>query len=245
MSDSRDILQLRPVAYFKSPFGSKFAVPRQSGLASSVIGEIRFVDEFRNPDALRGIDGFDFLWLLWGFSANERRGVKEEQIPSCSQASDACRSWQPTVRPPRLGGNKQMGVFATRSPFRPNPVGLSSVKVEAVDFEKMLIRVSGADLMDGTPIYDIKPYVSYTDSHPEAASGFVDSCGWETLAVVIPDDLSQALPEGQMQSLKEVLSLDPRPAYKRDSSKEYGFSFCGKEIRFSVSGSTLTVLEIK
>ena len=187
------------IATFHSPFGSKFGVPRQSGVVPELRGEISLEGEYRIAETLRGLEGFDYIWLIWEFSAN----------------SD--RKWSPTVRPPRLGGNKAMGVFATRSPFRPNFLGLSSVKVESVDLERMVICVSGADLMDGTPIYDIKPYVTYTDSHPGARSGFVDEQSWAGLEVVFPSELASCFSEDEIVALKHTLSLDPRPHYKKNS----------------------------
>ena len=224
--------RISTIATFRSPFSTKFGVPRQSGLVEDLPGEIHFEPEFKSADALRGLEEFDYLWLIWEFSANVRRDAKVE------------RSWTPTVRPPRLGGNVQMGVFATRSPFRPNPIGLSSVRIERVDFEKAVIYVKGADLMDGTPILDIKPYVSYTDSHPDASCGFVDSSQWRTLEVSIPENLSSLLTSEERVCLEKTLSLDPRPHYKADSDRVYGFVFSGRDIRFTVSDGVATVVDI-
>ena len=206
---------MRPIARIVSPFDEKFGTPRQSGLVDT-LSEIHFEEEFRTSDALRGLEGFDYIWLIWDFSLNKDN------------------DFHPTVRPPRLGGNERMGVFATRSPYRPNPVGLSSVRIDHIDFEKCVIYVLGADLVNGTPIYDIKPYIAYTDSHPEARSGFTDTREWERLTVTNP--------EGLGEELLTVLSLDPRPQYHNDPEKVYGLTFRGHNIRFKVNGEELTVL---
>lgn len=221
-------MEITPIAYFKSPFPDKFGIPRQAGLVEGLRGRIVFVPGFKSADAIRGLDGFEYIWLIWGFSANT--------------ASTDKTAFQATVRPPRLGGNERVGVFASRSPFRPNGLGLSSVKVVSIDFGGPSIEVDGADLMDGTPIYDIKPYVEYTDSHPGVRSGFVDSHGWESLEVVFPEDASSSGID--LKVLADVLSLDPRPKYQDDPLKVYGMAFGGHEIRFKVSGRVLTVLEI-
>lgn len=220
---------IRPVARIRSDFGGKFGVPRQSGVVPELMADIVFEPEFRRPEALRGIEGFSHLWLIWEFSEN------------------AGRPWSPTVRPPRLGGNVRLGVFATRSPLRPNPLGLSCVKLEAVELrgpDGPLLRVSGADLMDGTPIFDIKPYVPYADSHPEAAGGFAAE-GWERrLEVEIPPALAARLPAEKLPALAGVLAQDPRPAYQDDPGRVYGMSFAGFEIKFTVSGGVLTVVAV-
>ena len=225
-------MEITPIAYIHTEFSEKFGIPRQSGLASSLRGKIVFEKEYRNPEAFRGLEGFTHIWLIWEFSAN--RGI---------------RQWQPTVRPPRLGGNQHMGVFATRSPFRPNPLGLSCVEIESVDLDGPdgpVIIVKGADLMDGTPIYDIKPYVKYADLRPEAVCGYVDSLAERKLKVLIPDSLAAIVPE--VESLVEVLSLDPRPSYHNDPDREYGMTFSGYNVRFKVvdddAGTTLYVTEI-
>ena len=226
-------MNLEPIAHFKSPFASKFGIPRQSGLVPGLRGEIRFTDKYRRPEAVRGLEGFDYIWLIWEFSANRR---------------DPDAAWQPTVRPPRLGGNARLGVFATRSPFRPNPLGLSCVRIERIDFdcaEAPVIHVLGADLMDGTPIYDIKPYIPYSDAHPEAAGGFTDSEDWKPLEVRIPDtvraDLELRLgPEG-LETLVGVLAQDPRPRYQDDPERVYGMPFCGLDVRFKAEAGSLTV----
>ena len=226
-------MTLEPVAYFKSPFTSKFGIPRQSGLVEELRGEIHFAEKYRRKEALKGLEGFDWIWLIWEFSAN--RPTKDN-------------SWQPTVRPPRLGGNASMGVFATRSPFRPNPLGLSSVRIERIDFDcadAPVIHVLGADLMDGTPIFDIKPYVTYADSHPEAASGFVDANEWHPLEVEVPEDIKKQLAESlnkeDLEALEKALSLDPRPHYAEDGDRVYGMPFKGLDIRFKVTDGKLAV----
>lgn len=216
---------MKPVAYFRSPFGSKFGIPRQAGVVADVRGCIVLDKEYRTADAVRGMEEFDYLWLIWGFSAN-KHGAKGV-----------------TVRPPRLGGNKQMGVFATRSPFRPNPIGLSSVRIDHIDYgcpDAPVIHVLGADLMDGTPIYDIKPYIPYTDAHPEARGGFTDAAEWHPLEVVVPEELRPNVPE----QLLKILAQDPRPHYHNDPTRIYGMPFDGKDVRFRVDGKVLTIVEI-
>ena len=218
---------IKPIAHIHTEFSEKFGVPRQSGLAGSLRGMIVFEPEYRNPDALRGLDGFSHLWLIWEFSANRSQG------------------WQPTVRPPRLGGNERMGVFATRSPFRPNPLGLSCVEIDHIDMDGPVIYLKGADLMDGTPIYDIKPYISYADSHPDALGGYVDRLEERKLEVVLPEDLEDKIADKLLAaSLVEVLSLDPRPSYHDDPEREYGLSFAGMNVRFKVFLGILTVVAI-
>lgn len=226
-------MEIKPIAYIRTEFAEKFGIPRQSGLAEGLRGRIVFEPEFRNNDAVRGLDGFSHLWLIWEFSAN--RGG---------------RQWQPTVRPPRLGGNQHMGVFATRSPFRPNPLGLSCVELETVHYDHPdgpVIVVKGADLMDGTPIYDIKPYIKYADSHPEAVCGYVDELPERHLNVELPDELAALLPDPQ--ALVDVLSLDPRPSYHDDPEREYGMTFSGFNVKFKVvnepEGPVVHVLDIK
>ena len=219
---------LRPIAHVHSEFPGKFGIPRQSGVVPELRSELIFTPEFRNPDALRGIEGFDRLWLIWEFSANRRA------------------SWSPTVRPPRLGGNTRLGVFATRSPFRPNPIGLSCVRLEDITFSDArgpVLHVAGADLMDGTPIYDIKPYLPYADAHPEALGGFAPSPK-ETIEVKSPPELLQKLPEGQREALLGVLAQDPRPQYQNDPERVYGMSFGGWDVKFRVKDGVLTVLSL-
>ena len=220
---------IRVIARMKSDFPSKFGIPRQSGLVDELRSTVIFEPEFRNPDALRGIEGYSHLWLIWQFS-------------------EAVRSdWSPTVRPPRLGGNTRMGVFATRSPFRPNSLGLSSVKLLGVEHTEeygTVLHVGGADLMDGTPIFDIKPYIPYGDCHPEATGGFTDTAGEFLLTVDFPEQLLQKLPEDKHSAAIGVLSHDPRPSYQKDPDRVYGLPFAGFDIRFTVTDSHLTVLEV-
>ncbi|WP_419024907.1 tRNA (N6-threonylcarbamoyladenosine(37)-N6)-methyltransferase TrmO [Emergencia sp.] len=221
-------LKLRPIAHIRSVFPSKFGIPRQSGLTETLKSEIVFEEEFRSPEALRGLSDFSHLWIIWGFSENAESG------------------WSPTVRPPRLGGNQRMGVFATRSPFRPNPLGLSSVKIEAIKKDPVLgpvISVCGADLMDGTPIYDLKPYIP-ADCHPEAVCGFADQTRGYSLAVTIPPLLLSKIPQALQDGLFSILSQDPRPSYQEDPDRIYGFGFAGFEIKFRVVGKDLEVVEI-
>ncbi len=218
------------IARMKSDFPSKFGIPRQSGLVEDLRSTIIFEPEFRNPDTLRGIEGYSHLWLIWQFS----EAVRQE--------------WSPTVRPPRLGGNTRMGVFATRSPFRPNSLGLSSVRllgVEKIAQFGTVLHVGGADLMDGTPIFDIKPYIPYGDSHPEATGGFTDTAGEFLLEVTCPPELLQKVPAHKHSALLGVLSHDPRPSYQSAPDRVYGLSFGGFNIRFAVMDNILTVLDIQ
>ncbi len=225
-------MEILPIATIHTEFPEKFGIPRQSGLAEHLQARIVFEPEFRNPDAVRGLDGFSHIWLIWEFSANRQRD-----------------RWQPTVRPPRLGGNEHMGVFATRSPFRPNSLGLSCVELERIDMEDSegpVLYVRGADLMDGTPIYDIKPYVKYADSRPHAICGYVDGLREKGLKVVIPSEISDAVEDKSIiPALVEVLSLDPRPSYHDDCDRIYGMSFSGYNVRFIVVDCILTVVDIK
>ena len=224
-------MEIKPIAFFKSPFAEKFGIPRQAGLSPSVKGSIVFEPEYRNQEAVRGLEGFDYIWLIWGFSANKPRTAPADKT-----------RFQSTVRPPRLGGNERVGVFASRSPFRPNSLGLSAVKVESIG-EGPVIHVLGADLMDGTPIYDIKPYVTYADSHPDARSGFVDGNRWEPLEVIFPED---PFPEGlDIDALREVLAQDPRPRYQEDPEKVYGMDFGGFQVRFRVEEGIVQVVSIE
>ena len=220
-------MNITPIAYFHSPLTSKFGIPRQSGVADELVGTIVLEPEFRREEAVRGLEAFDYLWLIWEFSANphEQQGL--------------------TVRPPRLGGNERIGVFASRSPFRPNRLGLSCVRIEKVEIgaDGPVIHVKGADLMDGTPIYDIKPYVAYADSHPEARSGFVDKTEWKPLQVVIPQEISCLFSEEELKGLKQVLSQDPRPRYHDDAERVYGMPFAGRDVRFRVGDGVVTIVE--
>ena len=221
---------MKVIARIHTDFPTKFGIPRQSGIIASLQGRIIFEPEYRNPEAVRGLEAFSHIWLLWEFSECLRD------------------SWSPTVRPPRLGGNVRTGVFATRSPFRPHPIGLSSVRLEKVDIDPKLgpvLYVSGVDLMDGTPIYDIKPYITYTDSHPDAVSGFASTPAEFLLEVDFPEAMLQKVPEYQRQSLIDVLAHDPRPQYQDDPERVYGMAFSGMEVKFKVEGIQLTVLEIK
>ncbi len=220
-------MDIQPIAYFRSPFGTKFGIPRQSGLVEKLEGSIVFEPPYRHPEALRGLEDFDYLWLIWGFSANPENG------------------FSPTVRPPRLRGNVRMGVFATRSPFRRNRLGLSSVKIKKIERntpEGPMIHVAGGDLMDGTPIYDIKPYIKYADSHPDAHSGFAGSRRWNKLEVKIPETFGERFSPEQIQTIVGILELDPRPHYQDDPQRVYGMTFGGEDIRFKVDGDVLTVL---
>lgn len=221
--------EIQAIARMKSDFPTKFGIPRQSGLVEELRSTIVFEPDFRNSDALRGIEGYSHLWLIWQFSEAVRK------------------DWSPTVRPPRLGGNTRMGVFATRSPFRPNSLGLSCVRlleVEQTTNFGTVLHVGGADLMDGTPIFDIKPYIAYGDAHPEALGGFTDHAGDFLLHVTFPDNLLNRIPHDKRQALLGVLSHDPRPSYQRSSDRVYGLSFAGLNIRFRVDGENLFVLEI-
>ena len=220
---------IEPIAYMRSDFPTKFGIPRQSGLAESLRSTIIFEPRYRNADALRGLEDFSHLWLIWQFSESVRT------------------EWTPTVRPPRLGGNTKMGVFATRSPFRPNALGLSCVKLiglEQTADNGVVIHVAGADLMDGTPIFDVKPYIPYSDAHPDALGGFTATAGDYILTVDFPPELLQLLPEDKQQAAIEVLSHDPRPSYQHSADRIYGLSFAGFDIRFTVSDNTLRVKEV-
>lgn len=221
--------ELKTIARIHTDFPTKFGVPRQSGLVPQLKAEIVFEPEFRDPDALRGIDGFSHLWVLWGFSQAERD------------------TWSATVRPPRLGGNTRVGVFATRSPFRPNSIGLSSVRLEEVREEKgkgVVLVVSGADMLDGTPIYDIKPYIPYSDSHPDAVGGFSDEVQDHMLNVDFPDRFLEMIPESKRDALLGVLAQDPRPSYIGGGERVYGMPFDMFDIKFTVNEKTLTVCDI-
>lgn len=226
------MMDIRPIAYYRSQLTTKFGVPRQSGLVPELVGRVLFEPEYANADALRGIEGFDYMWLIWEFSLN---GKKEGE-------------WSPLVRPPLLGGNEYMGVFATRSPFRPNALGLSSVRLLGVEqgCDGLALVVAGADLVDGTPIYDIKPYVEYADAHVGVRSGFVDEKRWEKVKVSIPDELRTFFSDEDFAALCKVLELDPRPQYHSDPERVYGMPFAGYDVRFRVScKGVLEVLEIK
>lgn len=221
---------IQVIARIRSDFSTKFGIPRQSGLVEELRAQVVFEPEYRNSDAVRGLEEFSHIWLIWQFS----QAVRAE--------------WSPTVRPPRLGGNTRLGVFASRSPFRPNAMGLSSVRLERVEIHPVLgpvLHVAGADLMDGTPIYDIKPYVPYADSHPDALGGFVDKVERKRLTVNCPEELLRRVPESKRQALLGVLAEDPRPSYQVDPERVYGMNFAGLEVKFTVAGDKLHIVEIQ
>ena len=220
---------IEPIAHIETALPTKFGLPRQSGLVQELTARIVFEPKYRDPVAFRGLEGFSHLWLIWGFSENKRD------------------TWAATVKPPRLGGNKRMGVFATRSPYRPNSLGLSSVKLLSIEKDEKLgpvLHVAGADLMDGTPIYDVKPYLPFTDSHPEAMGGFAEDVREYHLQVEFPPELLSRIPEKDRPALFGLLEQDPRPAYIDDPTRRYGFNFLSFDVRFTVSGEKLTVVEI-
>ncbi len=217
------------VARIHTDFPTKFGVPRQSGLADALESTIVFEPEFRNPDALRGIEGFSHIWLIWQFDRALRDG------------------WSPTVLPPKLGGKTRVGVFATRSPFRPNSIGLSSVRLTGVELhtpDGPVLHVAGADLVDGTPIFDIKPYLPYADSHPDAVDAFDGRREGSDLTVVFPPELEAMIPEEKREGLRQALACGPKPGYQHDPARRYGFNFCGRDVRFTVDGEVLTVVEV-
>lgn len=221
---------MKIIGHIETDFKEKFGIPRQSGLVKESRGRIVFEKEYNVPEAFRGLEDFSHIWVLWQFS----EAVRE--------------TWSPTVRPPLLGGNKRMGVFATRSPFRPNSVGLSTLKLEGVEFsekEGVVLHVSGVDLLDGTPIYDIKPYLPYADSIPDAVGGFTESLEERRLEVEFPSDLLKRVNEGKREALKAVLAADPRPSYQNDPEREYGMRFADYEVRFKVEGKTLRVINVE
>ena len=221
---------MKVIARIRSAFPEKFGIPRQSGLVENLQAQIVFEPEYRNPDAVRGLEEFSHLWLIWEFSEAKRD------------------TWSPTVRPPRLGGNQRLGVFATRSPYRPNPVGLSCVKLDKIELDPNLgpvIHVQGADLMDGTPIYDLKPYLPYADCHPDAVGGFAAQRPEGKLRVEIPESLCTVMSPEVLTALRGVLAQDPRPAYQNDPERVYGLSFAGLEVHFQVDGEVLTVCRIE
>ena len=229
MPKAPEEMTLKVIAHIHTAFPTKFGIPRQSGLVDSLRGEVVFTPEYRNADAVRGLEDFSHIWLVWQFSGAVRD------------------SWSPTVRPPRLGGNTRMGVFATRSPFRPNPLGLSSVKLEAIEHRPdvgPVLIVRGADLMDGTPIYDIKPYIPYADCHPDASEGFTGQTRMHLLQVEFPPTLMAQVPEADRDALTGVLASDPRPSYQHDPERVYGMEFAGLEVHFRVDGEVLTVTDV-
>ena len=218
-------MNIEPIAYFHSPLTSKFGIPRQAGIVRELRGQIVFESAYRNAEALRGLEAFDYLWIIWGFSEN----VEAEK--------------HATVRPPLLGGNERRGVWATRSPFRPNNLGLSSVRIERI--EDGVIHVLGADLMDGTPIYDIKPYLEYVDSHTGVRSGFVDERQWQELKVEMSEELQRQFTNDELQALMATLRQDPRPQYHDDPQRTYGMPFAGRDVRFRVEDGTLFVTHVE
>jgi tRNA-Thr(GGU) m(6)t(6)A37 methyltransferase TsaA len=227
---SVELFPVKIIGHIRTDFASKFGVPRQSGIVDALEARIEFEKEFAQPEAFRGLEGFSHLWIIWQFS-------------------EAVRSnWSATVRPPRLGGNKRVGVFASRSPFRPNPIGLSSVKIRKIEFDTPkgpVIFVSGADLMDGTPILDIKPYLACVDSHPDAADGFAGQVVYQRLQVVFPNELLEMVPEVKREALLGVLEENPAPHYQNDPERVYGFGFAGKEIKFRIQDGILTVVRVE
>ena len=232
-------MEIEPVAYFRSPFNTKFGIPRQSGLAPQLSGRIVLTPTFRHAEAVRGLEGFDYLWLIWEFSANN----SNKTLHSSDRTPGSL-----TVRPPRLGGNQRIGVFASRSPFRPNRLGLSCVALERVEMtadEGPVIYVGGADLMDGTPIYDIKPYVAYADSRSGARSGFVDDHNWQSISVVMTEELKQNFTPRELKALEQVLALDPRPQYHNEPERVYGMPFAGYDVHFQVSEGVCKVVGVK
>lgn len=220
---------MKIIGWIKTDFPTKFGIPRQSGLVPELKGKITFAPEYRNPEAFRGLEGFSHIWLLWKFSESEKE------------------HWSATVKPPRLGGKKRVGVFATRAPYRPNDIGLSCVKLEEITYDSKegpVLIVSGADLMDGTPIYDIKPYIAYVDSHPEASEGFAGEVKMKELQVELPQELLECFSEEKQAAVVGILRQDPRPAYDSDETRVYGVEFAGFDVRFTVKGELLTVKEI-
>ena len=229
-------MELKTIAKIRTDFPAKFGLPRQSGIVEDLRGTIVFEPEYRKPEALRGLEGYSYIWILWGFSEN-----------FASTKTSGNGDWSPTVRPPRLGGNKRVGVFSTRSPNRPNKIGLSCVRLLNVEYEgetEQIIRVAGIDMIDGTPIYDIKPYLPYADSHPDADGGFAAEHMDDNLTVQFPEILLGKIPPEKREALLKVLEQDPRPSYHRDEKREYGFEFAGFEVKFTVSGTTVSVHDV-
>lgn len=221
-------MEIKPIAYFRSPFPSKFGIPKQSGIVEELRGEVVFEPSYRNPDMVRGLEKFDYIWLIWGFSANPHEAVS------------------PLVRPPLLGGNTKVGVFASRSPFRPNALGLSSVRIDHIELSGSsgpVIHVKGADLMDGSPVFDIKPYVTFADSHASARSGFVDRNPVKRLRVVFPESLQSRYSQAELDLLRQILELDPRPHYQHDAQRIYGMPYAGGEVHFRVNEDVLYVVD--
>lgn len=231
-------MELKTIAKIHTDFPAKFGLPRQSGIVDELCGTILFEPAYRNPDALRGLEGYSHLWILWGFSGN---------FASAKNNTDNNDSWSPTVRPPRLGGNRKVGVFSTRSPNRPNKIGLSCVRIQSIEYDgeqAPTIRVAGIDMMDGTPVYDIKPYLPYVDSHPEASGGFAAEHLDDNLEVEFPEELLRKIPLEKRDALLKVLEQDPRPSYHHDEKREYGFEFAGFEVKFTVSEDKAIVYNV-
>ncbi len=222
-------LEMKIIARIRTDFGGKFGIPRQSGIVPQLRGEIVFEPEYRVPEAVRGLEEYSHIWLIWEFSENLRQG------------------WSPTVRPPRLGGNTRMGVFATRSPFRPNPLGLSCVELDSVELTPdrgPVLHVLGADMVDGTPIFDIKPYIPYADIKPDAAGGFAPAAPETRLAVTVPPEFEALMPAYKLDALRQVLANDPRPSYQNDPERVYGLTFAGYNVKFTVSENVLSIADI-
>ena len=243
-------MEIQPIGFFHSPLTSKFGIPRQSGLAESLAGSIVFEPDYRRAEAVRGLENFDYVWLIWQFSACSTSGrllPSGRKNPSTLHPSSSTPI-PLTVRPPRLGGNRRVGVFASRSPFRPNSLGLSCVRLDHIEQHPQLgpvLHVLGADLMDGTPIFDVKPYVTYADSRPDARSGFVDEEQWEPLQVEMPADVIAVFTAEEQDALRSILAQDPRPRYHDDDTRIYGMPFAGHDVRFCVSKGVLTVVGVK
>ncbi|MBO5517792.1 MAG: SAM-dependent methyltransferase [Firmicutes bacterium] len=238
---------IHPIAHICTDLSSKFGIPRQSGLVPELEGTIVFEPAYRNPDALRGLENYSHIWLIWHFSEGFASAKPEGRYDGHEEAAEH-PAWSPTVRPPKLDGNTRVGVFATRSPNRPNSLGLSVVKIEGIELDSAdgpVIHVSGVDLMDGTPIFDIKPYMPYTESIPDASRGIGRLRSVETLKVEIPAEWAERLPEGKTEALRAILELDPRPGYQDDPSRIYGFPFAGKEVKFRVKAGTAIVVSIE
>ncbi len=221
-------MEIVPVAYYHGPIGGKFGVPRQGSLVEGLEGRIVFVPPYNVPEALRGLEGFSRIWVIWGFSQSVREAGE----------------WSPTVRPPRLGGNERVGVWASRSPFRPNSLAISALRITGIDMDEPSVRVEGADLADGTPVYDIKPYVPYADAFPSERSGFAAGAPEPSLEVIGCEKLEQAFGEKDAMVLADLLALDPRPSYQKGQSREYGMTYLGRNVRFRTDGAVLTILNI-
>lgn len=241
-----NLYEMRVIAHIHTAFRSKFGIPRQSGLVTETQAEIVFLPEYRNPDALRGMEGYSHLWLIWQFSQSMH--TKRERPEMRDTDRNGRGAWSPTVRPPRLGGNTRMGVFATRSPNRPNAIGLSSVELERVELHTArgpVLHVRGADMLDGTPIFDIKPYLAFTDSHPDAVCGFADEKKDDALQVSFPPELAQRLAPCDRDTVCALLAADPRPSYQNDPGRVYGMTYGGYEVKFTVENGLLSVVDVE